>query len=113
MKIRIIDIIIFTIFLTLIIFSFTVMGEKGNTLRVTAGENEYRFPLDKDGIYTVDGVIGETVVEIKDGKARFLSSPCKNQTCVLEGFQDFIVCLPNKVVASTESNEGEVDATTR
>lgn len=89
------------------------MGEKGNTLHVQAADNEYRFPLDKNGIYEVEGEIGTTVIEVRDGRARFLSSPCPNETCVLEGFQDFIVCLPNKVIASTESDEGDVDATTR
>jgi hypothetical protein len=48
------------------------------------------------------------VVEISGGKARVLSSPCVNQTCVAVGHihrqGEWAACLPNKVFVSIEGS---------
>jgi hypothetical protein len=47
------------------------------------------------------------VIEIGDGRARVLASPCTNQTCVASGTihsrGQWIACLPNGIFVSVES----------
>ncbi len=61
-----------------------------------------RLPLSKNQIVHVTGPIGETEVEIKDGKARVLKSPCSKKLCIKSGYiqyaDRFAACLPNRVV---------------
>lgn len=67
-----------------------------------------RYSLSKDRIMHVKGPLGETEVEIRDGKARILRSPCKLKVCIKSGFIQYAdrisVCLPNKVVVRVEGN---------
>lgn len=62
-----------------------------------------RYPLDGDRLVRIAGPLGTTVVEIKSGKARILSSPCPNKVCVHMGqfgsVGGILVCVPNEVVA--------------
>jgi len=49
----------------------------------------------------IQGSIGENIIEVMDGKIRFIKSPCKQQYCVHAGWltnnKSFITCLPNRV----------------
>lgn len=49
----------------------------------------------------VQGAKGETTIQIGEGKARFLHSPCHNQYCVHQGWLtragQVAICLPNQV----------------
>mgnify|MGYP001063866740 CR=1 FL=1 len=49
----------------------------------------------------VQGVQGETTIQIGEGKARFMHSPCHNQYCVHQGWLtragQVAICLPNQV----------------
>jgi hypothetical protein len=61
-----------------------------------------RIPLDADRIVQVRGPIGETRVEIRNGRARIAHSPCKNKICVKSGYIQYaerlVACVPNHVV---------------
>jgi len=63
---------------------------------------EWVFPLDMDRTVTVRGPLGDTVVEIRGGQARFLSSPCAEKLCVRSGAiarpGQWLACLPNRVI---------------
>jgi len=65
------------------------------------GEKQYILDLKQDRKITVQGKQGESLIEIKDGKARFISSSCNTSFCVRNGWQqhggDFVACLPNAV----------------
>ncbi|MBC8285024.1 MAG: NusG domain II-containing protein [Nitrospinae bacterium] len=41
-----------------------------------------RYSLSKDRITQVEGPLGLTEIEIRDGKARILRSPCKLKVCI-------------------------------
>ena len=77
---------------------------------------EYVFPLDRDGLYNVAGLHGDSVIEVLDGKARFKDSPCPNKTCVQQGFislpGEWAACLPNDVFIMVQgaAKKGSVDA---
>jgi hypothetical protein len=75
------------------------------------------FPLDAEETVIAPGPLGDTVVEIRGGKARILSSPCANQTCIAGGHirshGQWVACLPNGVFLSIEGGEnGGLDAAT-
>lgn len=66
---------------------------------------------------TVNGQIGETVVEIARGKARILKSDCPQKICVRSGAisraGDVLVCVPNKVIVRIDNGTtGSYDAIT-
>ena len=82
------------------------MRASGDKITVHAEDNVYEFSLREDGIQRVKGHFGETVIEIKGGRAHIISSPCKNKTCIRQGFGKTLVCLPNKVMVHVEDSEG-------
>lgn len=99
-KLKLLDFIILILTIILIACSFKLNKRDGAYLIVEADGTNYEFSLSKDGEYSVDGVLGETVIEVKDGKARIISSPCPNKTCITSGYQTTLICLPNKVIAT-------------
>jgi hypothetical protein len=73
------------------------------------------FPLDGARRVSVPGPLGDTVVEIAEGSARVLSSPCAEKTCVKSGRisrpGQWIACLPNRVFVEIRGRSREqVDA---
>ncbi len=104
------DFIIFLIYGGAIALSaIAAAGSGGDILEVSADGHEYAFSLSEDGFHSFDGPLGETVIEIRDGKARVVSSPCPNGICIKAGWSDTLCCLPNRVIA-VSSPEGEADA---
>ena len=71
-------------------------------------ERVARYSLSKDRITHVEGPLGKTKIEIRDGKARILKSPCKLKVFIKSGYIQYAdrisVCLPNKVVVRVEGN---------
>lgn len=67
-----------------------------------------RLPLSENRVVHVTGPIGETEVEIKDGKARVLKSPCNRKLCIKSGYiqyaDRFAACLPNRVLVRVLGN---------
>ena len=83
-------------------------ARKGAVVTVNASGFRYEYSAAKDGIYSVQGELGETTFEIKNGKVRIIDSPCPNKTCVHQGWHSPLVCLPNNVII-TLSDQGEFD----
>ncbi|MDR0495411.1 MAG: NusG domain II-containing protein [Treponema sp.] len=78
------------------------------------GENgEWVFPLDAVETVAVSGPLGDTLVEIQGGKARIVSSPCVNKSCVASGSVhapgQWAACLPNRVMLYI-GDDDDVDA---
>lgn len=67
-----------------------------------------RFPLANDRVAHVEGPLGTTEVEIRQGRARIVRSPCKLKVCIKSGYIQYAdrlsACLPNKVVVRIEGN---------
>lgn len=78
-----------------------------------------RLDLSTDQKVPVPGPLGETVVEVRDGRIRVRSSPCPHKICVQMGFRDrdgdVIACVPNRVVVHVVGMErgDRVDGVTR
>ena len=109
-KLRPLD-LIFAIAITSLGIFLTVksFSQKGGVVKVNADGKHYEYSAKQDGIYKVDGPLGITTFEIKDGKVRIIDSPCPNKTCVNQGWHSPLVCLPNNVIITLEG-EGEFDA---
>jgi hypothetical protein len=76
---------------------------------------EWIFPLDSDRTVAVPGPLGDTVVQIRQGQARVLSSPCPEKICVRSGAiarpGQWIACLPNRVFIDIQAGPRDaVDA---
>lgn len=109
LNVKPLDILIFFLVIGAGIFLTVRAGsKKGAVVIVKACDSRYEYSARKNGIHSVQGELGETIFEIKDGKVRIIDSPCPNKTCVHQGWHSPLVCLPNNVII-TLSDEGEFD----
>ncbi|MGN0905714.1 MAG: NusG domain II-containing protein [Bullifex sp.] len=92
---------------------FSSQGDSSVVVIKAAGKT-YRYSANQNQQISVPGVLGDTLVEIKEGKVRILSSPCPNHTCMrgsISRYPESLVCLPNDVIIQIKG-EGETDAVT-
>jgi len=117
--VRVGDFLILGIFLSLVVFSvvFFWLGPEGETVLCITDAGEQEVHLSKDGEYSLQGPLGVTVLEIKDGEARVKSSPCPDRKCVRMGklgpLNPAIACVPNKIIIRLEGKDEQPDAITR
>ena len=99
---------VFTLFYTVRIY-----GAAADNLHfiINGNKENWIYSLNQNDQITVPGPLGNTIIELKDGKARFLSSPCVNQICISSGIiqrrAQWIACLPNAVLVRVEGNTGQ------
>lgn len=68
---------------------------------------ETQYSLKKSRNIEVQGYLGTSIIEISQGKARFVSSPCPDNVCVdffgwIEKEGEISVCLPNQILLKVE-----------
>lgn len=115
MKLRPLDILAFVFAVAVIVgFSLYAVDQGGadNSVVVETDEGTFLYPLDEDRTLEFEGPLHEhTVVEIKDGQARFVSSPCRDKICIAAGWlerdQQWAACLPNRVFVQVRKSEEE------
>ena len=99
--------IIFLVVAAGIFLTVRGLGQKGSRVLVNAAGVKYEYSASQNGIYIVDGELGPTTFEIKDGRVRITDSPCPNKTCISQGWHNPLVCLPNKVMITVEGETGQ------
>ncbi|KKM11665.1 hypothetical protein SY88_07880 [Clostridiales bacterium PH28_bin88] len=75
-------------------------------------QEEQRVSAVEDRLIPVRGPLGVTVVEIKAGKARIVSSPCPDphwHQGWISRAGEFRVCIPNQVVIRTFSEGMQIE----
>lgn len=77
-------------------------GGLGDQVEIwAAGQPTKILSLDQDRTVHVHGALGDSVIEIQHGKARFVSSPCSGKICIHSGWQshsgELAACVPNRV----------------
>lgn len=90
----------------LTIFSFyiikTIFPKGAEAAIELEGKNLGSYLLTEDRILKIKGSLGTTEIEIKDGRIRVLSSPCRDRICMKQGWiahsGEAIICLPNRVM---------------
>ena len=90
--------------LLLVVYLFKTLwhSEHAAKLQIRQGDQVFAtLSLNQDRVVEIKGPLGVSKIEIKQGKARFLSSPCANQYCVHQGWLNragqAAICLPNRV----------------
>ena len=74
-----------------------------------------RFPLTADHFAHIQGLLVTTEVEIKNGRARIIRSPCKLKVYIKSRYIQYAdslsACLPNKVVVRIDGKaQRDLDA---
>ena len=79
-----------------------------------AGEEAARLRLDRDQVRRVQGALGTSVIEVRDGRVRVAASPGPRQLCVRTGWLarsgESAICLPNEVVVQVHGGRAPLDA---
>lgn len=108
------DIPIFLINITIIVlFSLSVYSSSSQEPQVyiETEEDRWIYSIEEEQILNIPGRIGDSLVEIKEGKVRFLDSPCQDKLCEqmgwLESVNDWSACLPNGIMLIVEGESDE------
>jgi hypothetical protein len=119
MGLRIFDVFILGCTAALTVYCGVVVYGRGGPsleLSVRGDDGNWVYPAGRSERFEISGPLGITVVELRGGEARVLSSPCLNQTCVAAGTirsrGQWIACLPNRVFLSMEGGSdsaGDID----
>ena len=78
-----------------------------------------RIDMSKDGIYTVDGTLGDVIIEVENNRIRVKEETSPYHICSIQGWVEYvripIVCLPNHIMIMIEAqtNEDDEDITVR
>ena len=76
-------------------------GGAARNAHILSPQGEQLLSLQQPRQLRVAGALGDTVLEVRDGKVRFLESPCRRKYCIHGGWIGRagarLVCLPNKV----------------
>jgi hypothetical protein len=80
----------------------------------TGDGHRHHLHLGRDATLHVPGPLGDTRIEVHDGRARIADSPCNDKFCVHYGWLDHggetIACLPNRVVLQLAGADQDYDA---
>ena len=86
----------------------------GGMVEIEASGRKYLMPLSADGRMVVEGPVGKTVVEVRDGVAAVTDSDCRDKVCVAMGGisepSGWIACLPNRVFVRIVDEKAAVDS---
>lgn len=111
--------ILFSVVVTLTIAVYVYAGSSGPLrVKVQTEGGTYVYSLAEERRVAAEGPIGTTYIEIQDGHAAVVESPCPNKLCIQAGelheHGHWSACMPNKVFVEVEGGrgEGEVDVTT-
>lgn len=104
-----------TLWLYVTFWSFnTEIGNAEILVVQVADKQAQEYSLRKDQIIDIKGSLGSSLIEIKQGKARFIHSQCRNQFCVFHGWlttaEETTACLPNQVSIQLKSGSSQYDA---
>ncbi len=92
-------------------------GDAGpaESVRITAsGQREIIVPLSSNRRFAVHGPLGDSLIEVHDGRVRFISSPCRGKQCVHSGWLshagELAACLPNGIMVSVLGRDRQYDS---
>ncbi|KIH77795.1 hypothetical protein SAMN05660860_01301 [Geoalkalibacter ferrihydriticus] len=112
------DRIITVLLLVAVGASFGLLGQRpaGAWVQVERdGRLLFSAPLSEARRVSLPGPLGDTLLEIADGQARILDSPCPHKVCIGMGgvFRRgaLIACVPNRLIVHIEGNGEEGTST--
>ena len=101
--------------LPLLYLHFWTDQEPATVLRMQVADMDPTVtPLTPDRHVQLAGPIGESIIEIRAGQARFLDSPCPGKVCVHSGWLreagQLAACLPNRISIQLLGSRPRFDA---
>jgi len=103
--------VLFSFSLFLIILNIKRGGDKHFFLYIDNKKIELR---EKQGIIDLKDFGKNIILEVGEGKARFLESDCHDKICIKTGYiqkcGEVAACLPNRVAIEIKCVENEFDA---
>ena len=77
-------------------------NEQASKLKIRQGDKVIgTYDLNQTRELHIHGPLGESIIAISNGQARFKQSPCSNQYCVHQGWLSHAgqvaICLPNQI----------------
>ena len=90
-------------------------NEHADYVQIQAGNDEpLTGELSRDRTLHVHGPLGDSVIEVRQGRARFVRSPCRGQVCVQTGWLqasgEIAACLPNRISLTLHGQHPRFDA---
>jgi hypothetical protein len=89
-------------------------GHGAEAVVLVNGKRWARLDLFHNQDLIVPGPLGHSHIQVRDGQARFVDSPCPNKLCVHTGWLsqggEVAVCLPNKVSLQILASDPRFDA---
>ena len=87
----------------------------GNAVQIMKGATVIeQHSLATNKRLSVPGLLGNSILEIHDGRIRFIDSPCTGKVCIHTGWVkqvgDFAACLPNQISVHIIGNASRFDA---
>lgn len=80
----------------------------------SAGQPPASYPAWQSRTLHVHGPLGDTIIQIANGAARIVASPCTQKICINRGWLsragETAACLPNRVSLSMLGNDPRFDA---
>jgi len=78
---------------------------------ITSPTGTQKVNLHQTNILQIQGYVGQSLLEIQQGKIRFTQSPCQGKYCIHAGWQQtggaFAACLPNHILLEVHSAQSE------
>lgn len=97
------------LYATLVLFVQSASTASSVAVVSYKSEEIMRIDLSKNANYTVQGTLGDVVIEVKDQKIRVEKETSPYHLCSIQGWVQYtavpIVCLPNDIVILIENAE--------
>lgn len=78
------------------------------------GKHWRNVELFQEQIIHVPGKLGDSILEVRDGRIRFIHSPCTQKLCIQQGWLELggasATCLPNEVNVQVLSDNPSFDS---
>jgi len=99
------------VFLSFTLYGRSMTGDEGYII-IDDVNGHSIYPLSENREILLHGPVGESLIVIENGKARFKHSDCKDQLCVQMGeisrAGEWAACLPNKIFLYTGGKKADV-----
>lgn len=97
------------------LFTDTFWQDKAQTAVITDHRGQHQhIDMQRDQTLSMQGAIGESTLQVADGRLRFTDSPCSNKLCIHSGWIKYggeaVACLPNRLSVQLARNDNGFDA---
>lgn len=97
------------------LFTHTFWQGQAQTAVITDHLGHHQdIDMQRDQTLTVHGAIGDSTLQVTNGRLRFTASPCSNKLCIHSGWIKYggeaVACLPNRLSVQLARSDDGFDA---